>query len=131
MGWGVGAIIQLLMYPKQLIACTSDLHHLTQCPKHYEIWRFYFWVNFPLKNIPVDIYFRDMLELLFLYSFFCTSYFFRCYSLISYSKGLVIAGIADMMRPAEKLSDFQSTALAATGMAYLLHCILDGMELYF
>ena len=34
---GGGAIIQLLIYPKRLIACTSDLHHSTQRPEHYEI----------------------------------------------------------------------------------------------
>ena len=27
----------LYNYPKRLIACTSDLHHSTQRPKHYEI----------------------------------------------------------------------------------------------
>ena len=32
-----GAIIQSLVYPKRLIACTSDLHHSTQRPEHYEI----------------------------------------------------------------------------------------------
>ena len=33
-----------------------------------------------------------------------------------YMQGLVIAGIADMFRPADKLSKRQSTALAATGI---------------
>lgn len=37
---------------------------------------------------------------------------------ISSSKGLVIAGLADVTRPAEKLSLFQSTALAATGIIW-------------
>ena len=36
-GAGGGAIIQSLIYPKRLITCTSDLHHSTQCPVHYEI----------------------------------------------------------------------------------------------
>ena len=36
-GGGGGAIIQLHIYPKQLIACTSDLHHLTQRHEHYDI----------------------------------------------------------------------------------------------
>ena len=36
---------------KQLIVCTSDLHHSTQRPEHYEIKSYHFWVNFPF-NIP-------------------------------------------------------------------------------
>ena len=36
-GAGGGAIIQSLIYRKRLIACTSDLHHSTQRPEHYEI----------------------------------------------------------------------------------------------
>ena len=36
-GAGGGAIIQLLIYPKWLIACTLNLHHSTQRPEHYEI----------------------------------------------------------------------------------------------
>ena len=35
-GAGSGAIIQSLICPKRLIACTSDLHHLTQRIEHYE-----------------------------------------------------------------------------------------------
>lgn len=35
-----------------------------------------------------------------------------------YKKGLVIAGLADINRPAEKLSVTQSTALAATGIIW-------------
>lgn len=34
------------------------------------------------------------------------------------SQGLVIAGLADINRPAEKLSLMQSAALAATGMVW-------------
>ena len=36
-GGGGGAIIELLIYPKRLITCTSDLHHSTQRPENYEI----------------------------------------------------------------------------------------------
>ena len=36
-GGGGDTIIPSLIYQKQLIACTSDLHHSTQRPKHYEI----------------------------------------------------------------------------------------------
>ena len=36
-GGGGGAIIQSLIYPKRLIARTSDLHHSTQRPEHYGI----------------------------------------------------------------------------------------------
>ncbi|XP_065175125.1 mitochondrial pyruvate carrier 2-like [Sycon ciliatum] len=38
--------------------------------------------------------------------------------------GLVIAGIADMARPADKLSDFQSTALAATGTIWARYSLV-------
>ena len=41
-------------------------------------------------------------------------------------QGLVIAGLADVARPAEKLSFKQSGALAATGTVYTLasiHCV--------
>ena len=33
---GGGEIIESLIYPILLIACTSDLHHSTQRPEHYE-----------------------------------------------------------------------------------------------
>ena len=33
-------------------------------------------------------------------------------------QGLVIAGLADLSRPVEKVSVFQSTALAATGLIW-------------
>ena len=48
-GGAGGAIIQSLIYPKRLIACTSDLHHSTQRPEHYGIGSYYFWVNIPFK----------------------------------------------------------------------------------
>ena len=44
-------------------------------------------------------------------------------------KGLVFAGIADLARPADKLSPSQSTALAATGMFRCLS-IIYGIESY-
>ena len=39
-----------LIYPTWHIACTTDLHHLTPHPEHYEIWG-HFWVNFPFKRV--------------------------------------------------------------------------------
>ena len=36
-GAGGGAIIQSLIYPKRLFACTSDLHHSTRRSEHYKI----------------------------------------------------------------------------------------------
>lgn len=44
-------------------------------------------------------------------------------------KGLVFAGIADLARPADKLSPSQSTALAATGK-YRCLPIIYGSESY-
>ncbi|XP_076079435.1 mitochondrial pyruvate carrier 2-like isoform X3 [Mytilus galloprovincialis] len=42
----------------------------------------------------------------------------------SFKWGLVIAGIADIARPAEKLSPPQSTALAATGFIWARWCLI-------
>ena len=49
-GGAGGAIIQSHIYPKRLIACTSDFHHSTQRPEHYKILSYHFSVNFPFKK---------------------------------------------------------------------------------
>ena len=46
---GGGETIQSPIYPKWLIACTSDLHHSTQHPKLHETRNFHFLGSFPFN----------------------------------------------------------------------------------
>lgn len=52
------------------------------------------------------------------------SHYFVTNSHLSFYKGLVIASIGDLTRPAEKLSISQSSALAATGVIWARYSLV-------
>ena len=68
--WGFPylVIFEIEISQKRLLGCTSDQDHSNQRPKHYKVWKFDFWANFPFKYVRT----WTTLPVVCLKFFFCT-----------------------------------------------------------